>query len=187
MNSFLMCLSTNCLLWRIIASALYEWLTTFLQGGAKISLHYYNAHVCKMFFCFWKLLLLNSALQFTIYNDDTKREKNLQNWYVSIVISNLEKKYLKAYDFFLSLFNKKKGLRFLSRKFVKFTYPEIDANKKSIRVIQSLNTLSAKVKLTWQATTIAQTDMYVGIYICWWVQIVHKGYFINSQNSISVS
>ena len=175
MNSFLMCLSTNCLLWRIIASTQYEWLTTFLQGGAKISLHYYNAHVCKMFFCFWKLLLLNSALQFTIYNDDTKREKKL----AKLICFNCNFKFgeniSKTIRFLFIQYKKVHGL--YSENLSNLPTLKLMLNIKSIRVIQSLNTLSAKVKLTWQATTItsqnsiAQTYMHVGIYVCWWVQI----------------
>ena len=161
-----MCLSTNCLLWRIIASAQYEWLTTFLQGGAKISLHCYNAHCLQNVFCFWKLLLIHHIyIVHTIYNDDTKRKQLAK----LICFNNLDKNYLKTYDFFL--FGIKKVEGFYLENLSNIPTLKLMLNIKSIRVIQSLNTLSAKVKLTWQATTIAQTGLYVGIYVCWWVQI----------------
>ena len=130
MNSFLMCLSTNCLLWRIIASTQYEWLTTFLQGGAKISLHYYNAHVCKMFFCFWKLLLLNSALQFTIYNDDTKREKKLAKLICFNCNFKFGEKISKSIRFLFIQYKMVWG--FYLEKIVESTYPEIDAKHRDI-------------------------------------------------------
>ena len=150
-----MCLSTNCLLWRIIASAQYEWLTTFLQGGAKISLHSTMHMFANMFFvfdCFWKLLLIYHLynLQFTVYNDDTKRKKNAK---LICFNSNFKfgEKYLKVYDFFL--FSIKKVQGFYLENLSNIPTLKLMLNIKSIRVIQSLNTLSAKVKLTWQATT----------------------------------
>ena len=147
----------------------------FSSRGCKniLALLYLMQMFANMFFvfdCFWKLLLIYHLynLQFTVYNDDTKRKKNAK---LICFNSNFKfgEKYLKVYDFFL--FSIKKVQGFYLENLSNIPTLKLMLNIKSIRVIQSLNTLSAKVKLTWQATTIAQTGLYVGIYVCWWVQI----------------